>query len=361
MEIIVDRSKIRDNISTIRSICETAGLKPVWITKGCQAHPDLLSMLGPYGDDTLGDVRSANLKRIRATFGGPLMQVNIPSRGQIDETVRLADVTLISHPVHAQWIDNAARRAGKRHDVLLMVDVGNRREGAMPRAGGAMAEAIDRLAHVRLAGLGTSVGCYGGYRACRADLERLVQVAGEAERAVGHPLPVISAGSGTMLLALARRKGLPPRVNQLRIGAAVWVGEMPPTRTPIAGLHQDAFLFRGEILESGVKPSLPAEATGTDAFGRKVVFENHGDRHLILMNFGVVDTDPYDLTPRSPGVRIVGATSNYTICDVTDAAVPAEIGSALTFRMGYSAMARAMSSPDTVKRMAAETGSITGL
>jgi predicted amino acid racemase len=102
-------------------------------------------------------------------------------------------------------------------------------------------------------------------------------------------------------------------------------------------------------LEISRKPSLPAEPTGYDAFGRKVVFENKGERENALLNFGVIDVDIYDLTPKAAGVQIIGGTSNYTVCDVTECTEKLNVGDQLDFRMAYSAMARAMSSRYVLK------------
>ncbi|MBI9082828.1 MAG: alanine racemase [Desulfobacterales bacterium] len=349
MEVLVHLEKIRENLATIRGFCRQAGLQPVWITKGCQAYDPILSDLTVHTDEVLGDVRPANLARLRRAFSGKVMRVQISGAQQAGETVRSAHTTLISHPAHARWLGKAAGSLGITHDLIFMIDVGNRREGALPVAVSEMVREVAQIPHVCLVGLGASVGCYGGYRAGLADLERLVATALGVRNDTGLALDVLSVGSGTMLLDLVRQGRVPAGITQLRIGAAVWVGEMPPTRTAIDGLHQDAFCFCGEILESGLKPSLPEGQTGTDAFGRQVVFENAGDRHLVLMNFGMVDVDAYDLTPLEAGVRVIGATSNYTICDVTDAATAFSVGSVLTFRMGYSAMVRAMSSTETVK------------
>jgi predicted amino acid racemase len=127
------------------------------------------------------------------------------------------------------------------------------------------------------------------------------------------------------------------------------VGEKPPTREPIAGLYQDAFTWRGEILELARKPSRPLGPTGSDAFGKQVVFEDLGDRTKALLNFGMNDVDIYGLTPLTAGVRIVGGTSNYTVCDVTDCPRSLRVGVTLDFRMAYSAMSKAMLSPHALK------------
>ncbi len=349
MQVYIQLEKIRHNAAVIRGICRQAHLQPVWITKGCNAFPPILDVLAEDGRDMLGDVSQASLERARGAFSGRLMMAQLPDKGRVPGILPFSDVWLVSAPVHAQTIAAAARQLDKRQDLILMVDVGNRREGVMPGQVTAIAEAIRRIEAVSLTGLGTSVGCYGGYRAGRTDMEQLVAVARQAETDLKCRFEVLSAGSGTMLLDLATRGDMPPRINQLRIGAAVLVGEIPPTKTALPDLYQDAFIFRGEVLETAPKPSMPACSTGVDAFGRKIVFEDLGLRQLSLLNFGLLDVDSYDLTPLDKGLRILGATSNYTLCDTTRCERSLEIGDTLDFRMAYSAMARAMASERVAK------------
>lgn len=321
----------------------------MWITKGCQAYPGILELLSENAREMVGDVSQANLERVRSVFPGKVMMVQLPDRGKVSGILPCSDVWLVSDPVHAQIIASEAKRQDKKQDLVLMVDVGNRREGVMPDLVSMVAAKIREIEGVSLTGLGTSVGCYGGYRVGRADMQRLVDIAQQAEADLHCRFDILSAGSGTMLLELASQGKMPARINQLRIGAAVFVGEMPPTKAAIPGLFQDAFILQGEVLETAPKPSIPACSTGVDAFGKKVVFEDFGPRQLTILNFGLLEVDSYDLTPLTQGLRIIGATSNYTLCDTTRCDPPPAIGDTLNFRMAYSSMARAMASEDVLK------------
>ncbi len=349
MQVFIHLEKIRRNFAFIREICRKSGLQPVWITKGCQAYPGILDLLPEYSLEMIGDVSPGNLERARCVFPGKLMMAQLPDRKRVPRALPCSDVWLVSNPVHAQTIAAAAERQGRQPELVLMVDVGNRREGVMPDRVTATAGAIQAIEGVSLTGLGTSVGCYGGYRAGIADMQRLVAIAQKSEADLNCRFDVLSAGSGTMLLELVSQGQMPERINQLRIGAAVFVGEIPPTRTAIPGLLQDAFILRAEVLETSLKPSIPSCSTGVDAFGKKVVFEDLGLRQLTILNFGLLDVDSYDLTPLTEGLRIVGATSNYTICDTTRCDLLPDIGDTLDFRMAYSSMARAMASGDVTK------------
>ncbi len=349
MEVLIDLAKVDHNIAVIQEICHHASVQAVWVTKGCHSHPAVVELLASRGAAVVGEVYPANLRRLRESFSGELLLIQPPSRSQIGATLAAADIILVASVDNAVALSQAARSGGGRARLILMVDVGNLREGVLPDAVTGAVTRIRKLPAVDLIGLGTSVGCYGGYLADARDLRRLVQVATTVTLATGHRFQTLSVGSGTMLLELAAAGDLPPGINQLRIGAAFLVGDRPPTGKALPGLYQDAFVMRGEILELARKPSLPQAPTGTDAFGRTVAFEDLGERNRALVDFGMTDVDVYALTARGQGVRILGATSNYTICDVTDCPERLTVGSKLDFRMAYSAMVRAMASPHTEK------------
>lgn len=349
MQVFIHLDKLRYNLTFIREICRKADLQPVWITKGCQAYADILELLVETPGEMLGDVSPANLKRARKRSSGKLMMVQLPDPGRVAAIGACVDVWLVSDPAHARMIAGTAKQVGKHPELVLMVDVGNRREGVLPERTADTAAAILAIEGVALVGLGTAVGCYGGYRAGLADMERLVGIARKTETRLQCRFDILSAGSGTMLLELAAQGRLPERINQLRIGAALFVGEMPPTKTALPGLFHDAFILQGEVLETSLKPSIPAGNTGFDAFGKQVVFEDRGSRQLCILNFGLLEVDSYDLTPLTEGLRIIGATSNYTICDTTRCDPQPAMGDLLEFRMAYSSMARAMASDDVTK------------
>ncbi len=349
MEILIDLRKIRYNISVIQEICGKAGLQIVWVSKGCHSHPEVIRVLAEMNAEIIGEVYLSNLRRIREFFPGELMTIHCPALTQAKEVVSHADISVVSNPEQTLALSRASEELGKKQRLLLMVDVGNTREGVMPEDVLPTLRKILSFPGIELVGLGTSVGCYAGYCAGEKDLHRFLRIAREMEKAAVHRFKVLSVGSGTMLLDLIKAGKMPKGITQVRIGAALLVGEKPPTKEPIVPLYQDCFVFRGEILEISRKPSLPAEPTGYDAFGRKVVFENKGERENALLNFGVIDVDIYDLTPKAAGVRIIGGTSNYTVCDVTDCEEKLKVGDQLDFRMAYSAMARAMSSRYVLK------------
>jgi len=342
MQIVVDLDKIRANCVAIKEICDTARLQTVWVTKGCHSHSSIVRVLAEAGEGMVGASRVEDLDRMHGVFPGKTMMIRFASFREMADMVGSVDVITVSNIHHIETLSGAARAAGRRQNIMLMIDVGNGREGVQPEGAAKVVKRGIETSELQLIGLGTSVGCLGGYRVEIADLHTLVNVAESVCTETGWRAPCLSVGSGTMLLDLVRSGQIPPQINQLRLGAALLVGERPPTKEAFPFLHQDAFVLRGEILESGMKAPIRPDRLGTDAFGKTLIGCNAQSWRQALLDFGVVDVDVDDLTPLRPTCRIVGASSDCTVCDITACQEYLHVGSTLEFRMGYSAIARAM-------------------
>ena len=131
LEIHIDR--IAHNASAVISQCGAQGIRVAAVTKVMQAHPALLRALEGSGCVMLADSRIDNLKRMAEVGPGlPTMLLRAPTPGNAPEAVRWADHTLISSYQTAEALSNAAGMAGVRHKVVMMVDVGDLREGVWP-------------------------------------------------------------------------------------------------------------------------------------------------------------------------------------------------------------------------------------
>ena len=92
------------------------------------------------------------------------------------------------------------------------------------------------------------------------------------------------------------------------------------------------------------KPSRPIGQSGYDAFGNQPYFPDEGDRLRAIANIGREDVLIEGLTPIHKGARVLGASSDHLLMDVTDADPPVAVGDRVSFRMSYGAMLMAMTS-----------------
>jgi predicted amino acid racemase len=231
-----------------------------------------------------------------------------------------------------------------------MVDLGDLREGLWPDDVVSFVGQVLELTGIRIAGVGTNLSCFGGVVPNTDNMNQLAALAEGIEHTFGVQLDLVS-GVNSSGLELIAAGSMPPRVNHARIGEAILLGRETVHRRPWPGTRQDAFVLRAEVLERKVKPSVPIGKITEDAFGRRPVVEDRGERVRALLNVGREDVDVAGLTPLDPGVVVLGASSGYLIVDVTDAGTRIEVGDELAFHPNYGALLAAMTSPYVKKRL----------
>lgn len=344
MRIEVDCERIRRNAEAIVAWCATFGIDLVGVTKACCGHPEVARALLAGGVKMLGESRMNNVRRLRqAGIDAGIMLLRIPRPSEVDEVVRLTQVSLNSEVETVRALSRAAEVQRVTHRVILMVETGDRREGVMPEQALSAARAILEMPYIELLGMGTNLACIGGVVPTQENVQLLVDVVEGAERALGVRFPIVSGGH-TSNLDLLTRGEMPARVNQLRVGEAMLFGVNSTTYNPLPCPYQDTFRVVAEVIELQVKPSTPEGPITVDAFGRVPHWEDLGPRRRALLAMGEQDMRIDGLRPTWPGATLVAASSDHTVVDVTEADPPVRLGDEMVFDPIYAAVATAMAS-----------------
>ena len=341
--VCIDLAKIARNARTMVALCAEHGITVAGVTKGVCGHPAIARAMLEGGVACIADSRLDNLRRLSAAGIERCMLLRMPALSAVDDVVALSGMSLNSEQAVLAALSRAARRSGAVHDVMLMVDLGDLREGIWPDDLDTFVRAVLPLPGIRIRGLGTNLSCFGGLVPDADQMRRLVALAEQVEAITGRPLEWIS-GANSSALALIAAGHMPGRVNHARMGEAILLGRETVHRRPWPGTHQDAFVLHAEVVEMKRKPSAPVGERGEDAFGEMPAFEDRGIRLRALLNVGREDVMVEGLTPLDPGVDIVGATSGYLVLDVTEATQPVEVGGTLAFDLTYGAMLATMTS-----------------
>lgn len=349
LEIYVER--IAANARGVISQCAARGVQVAAVTKVMQADSALLRAFEDAGAAMYADSRIDNLRRIAAAgLGMPTMLLRAPTPRTADDTVRWADYSLNSSVETIHALSQAAQAAGCTHKVIMMVDIGDLREGLWPDQVVAAVVRVGQLPNIEVAGLGTNFACYGGVLPTTDKLQSLVDLRDQCRAATGLQLDILSGGNSANL-PLLDAGGMPGQINQLRIGEAIILGRNTVDRSPWPGTRQDTVQLVAEVIELERKPSVPIGETGQDAFGQRPHFVDRGLRLRAICNLGRQDVAPGALTPQDPGIIVLGASSDHLIIDVTDASVPLRIGDEVGFSPSYGGLLAASTSP-FVRKMA---------
>ncbi|MDR1509789.1 MAG: alanine/ornithine racemase family PLP-dependent enzyme [Synergistaceae bacterium] len=339
--LIVNREKVLENARTVEKLCRSNGIAVWGVTKGLSGDPRLASIFADAGFKGIADSRLRNLKKIKDSGCGlPLQLMRIAMRSEQEELVGIAGISLQSEVTTIMALDEICVRLGTTHEVLLMVDVGDLREGFWPDELPASAELLRELkGGVRLSGVAANFACASGVLPTSENMTALARYRDTAAGITGMELPTISVG-GTCCLDVIERGQAPREVNALRLCEGVMLGMDTAFNRKIPYLSRDALRITAEIVECKLKPSVPVGTVGLQAFGEKPVFSDRGVRKRALLGIGRQDVNIDRIEPIEDGVEIVTASSDHLIIDMTDAdcGVGCEPGDTLSFRPLYPAM-----------------------
>lgn len=342
--ITVNLRKLTQNTEVIVNKCKEFGISVLGVTKACCGDPEVARAIIEGGVDMLGDSRIQNIMRLKAAgISIPLCLLRLPMLTEVRDVVHYADMSLVSELETAKALSKEALSADVRHKVILMVDLGDLREGIMPQKLLQHAKKFAALKGIELYGLGVNFACYGGVMPTKEKLDELIGLANDIRKATGMALPIVSGGNSSSLTMLFKDE-IPAGVTQLRIGEGILLGRDTSDRNPLPGASQDAFGLNCEIIELQKKPSLPQGVLGTDAFGNKPVFTDRGIRKRAILAIGRHDIIIEGLTPEDKGAEILGASSDHLLIDVTDVKRPLAVGSIMKFDMQYGALISGMMS-----------------
>jgi len=349
--LTIDLERIEKNARAIVSICREHNIKVAGVTKATCGMPQVARAMIRGGIQEIGESRLENIHRLRASgINCPLILLRIPPLSEVDEIVASVDISLNSELSVIKSLSDAAERRGIVHKIILMLDLGDLREGIWPDDLMPMAREIIDLPGVRIVGIGTNLTCYGGVIPTWENMGALAEYARSLKARFSVKLSYISGGNSSSLSLLASGK-MPEAINHLRIGEAILLGRETVHRNPWPGTFQDAFLLSSELIELKEKPSLPLGEISENAFGVKSAFVDKGNIIRGILNVGREDVNVEGLRPVDRKLTILGASSDHLLIDVTAAGTSLKLGDRLLFEVNYAALLSAMSSVYVQKKV----------
>jgi len=351
----IDLDKICHNARTLVGLMADRGISVTGVTKATLGSPEIAAALLRSGVSGLGDSRIENIERMRgAHLAAPMTLLRTPMLSQVDQVVASADVSFHTELDVINALSSAARKAQRIHSVLLMVELGDLREGIMPDDLESVVRETLLLPNIALVGIGTNLGCCNGTSPDAENMAELSALADSIDATFGPVLDVVSGGnSGNLPWALGCTDG--GRINDLRLGESILLGREPLQRQPLDGLNTDAITLVAEVIESKTKPSQPWGVIAQTAFGNAPAKENRGAISQAILACGRQDTDPDGLQPPA-GIEILGASSDHLIVDSGGHRLT--VGDEITFQLNYSALLRCMTSPFVAKAVSSASSHI---
>ena len=343
--LVINLEKIRQNVRAMRALTSKAGLEMGIVTKSFTADRKIVETVVDEGVDFLADARIDNIKSY-ADLPVKKLLLRIVQDCEIEEVIKYADISLNSEIETIRKMDKEAQKQGKTHKVVLMIDLGDLREGIFYENEEEIlkvAEEINSLKNIDLHGVGVNLTCYGAIIPKNDNLSRLVKIAEKIEAKLGFKLPMISGGNSSSIYLIDKGE-LPKGITSLRIGEAFILGNETAYGNRVEGTANDAVLLEGQLVEIKNKPTYPIGEIGVDAFGQVPHYDDEGIAKRGILAFGRQDMVLDGLMPVDEKIKVLGASSDHTIVNLTHSDKDYKLGDIVNFRLSYGALLAAFTS-----------------
>ena len=340
----VNLDAIQKNAQVLCGICAKNGISVAGMIKFSDGDLQVAKAYRDGGCAQIGVSRAVHLRPLKEAYPETeTLLTRSPVRADLEVCARYADLSLHSDPDVLVALNEEAGKWGTRPGIILMLDVGDLREGVdnVPELV-ELAKLCESLPNLRLRGVGTNHACLNGVLPTYENLSFLVEGAEAVEAVIGRKLDLISGGSSINLLLL--RDGvnqMPPRVNHLRLGGTIANPRNIRVNRGVTfpGLREDTMTLSAEIVEIHEKASAPKGQSTKNWAGETVTQTDKGRRLRAILALGSQDIgDAAGLIPLEDGVEVVGCSSDHTIVDVTESGKTWRSGDILSFRTRYAHM-----------------------
>lgn len=276
--LTVDLAKIRHNTAQVVEKLADYNSVTYGVTKVLGGDPQVASAMLAGGVQGLADSRLQNIQKMRAAgIKAPILLLRSPGLSEIPAAVSLTDMGLVSDAAIITALNEQARAQHLIYQIILMVNLGEDREGIAPEKLLDLYQYATTLSYVQVVGIGTNLGCPSGKAPTKEQLDILVRLAALL------PLEnvLISGGTSIELPLLYEEKWEEEwlhRINHWRVGESIFFGWDIITKNLLPDFASDVCTFTAEVIE--VHDQRIVVAAGSEELGAGMAYPLDPNLHV---------------------------------------------------------------------------------
>src|SRR6056297_2222513 len=336
--IELDSKKLEHNYNYLKELLDKDDIKFGIVSKVLCGNKDFLEELINLGADQIFDSRIYNLKVVKSIDSNvETAYIRPPSKRSIKSVVQYADISFNTEYYTIKLLSEEARRQNKIHKIIIMIEMGDLREGVLGEDFVNFYGKIFELPNIEVVGIGTNLNCLNGVMPSHDKLIQLSLYEQLIEARFKRNIPYVSGGS-SVSLELIYKNVLPEGISHFRIGETLFFGNNLFTGEKIDEMEQDIFKLNAEIIELTEKPMVPTGEIGENVAGEVREFneENYGKTSFrAILDIGLLDIDPQNIAPLDDGVQITGASSDMIVVDLGTEEPDYKVGDLIPFKINY--------------------------
>ncbi len=339
--IEISLCQIQENARMLCELYGQKGISVMGVSKAVLGEPAIIEAMIQGGVKFIADSRLENIQKMKkAGISTQFVLLRTPL-SKAESVVESVDISLNTEIETLKKLSYYAKAHHKNHQVIIMVELGDLREGILPKDLYQFIRKTLTLSHLKVVGIGCNLACYGGIKPDAKNMNELSQLVEMLEKEFQLGLAIVSGGNSANYEWYKSAQDV-GKINNLRLGESIFLGCETVNRKVITGLHTSAFQLVAEVIESKKKPSLPTGERCQDAFGNVPTFQDQGIRKRAIIALGRQDVMVSSLKSNSQ-LEIIGSSSDHIILDNNNHNL--QVGDEVNFNMDYGGLLAAMTSP----------------
>jgi len=330
--------KLEHNYNFLVNLFQRYGKEWGVVSKLLCGNRDFLSEVLKLDITEIHDSRISNLKAIKSIKPDvQTVYIKPPAKRVIKSLVTYADVSFNTEFETIRLISEEAKKQDKLHKIIIMIEMGDLREGVMGNNLMDFYERVFKLPNIEVIGLGTNLNCLSGVMPSHDKLIQLSLYNQLIEAKFQRKIRWVSGGS-SVTIPLLMKKLVPVGVNHFRVGETLFLGNNLINGKPIKGMKQDVFKLFAQIIELHEKPIVPIGELGTNVAGETLEFDESDigkTSFRAILDIGLLDIDIKNITPVDKNIDFAGASSDMIVVDLGANKKKYKMGDFISFKLSY--------------------------
>ena len=353
--VTLSKSSLSHNYHFLQDLFQSHEMNWAPVLKMLCGNEKFLKYLLQLGDEQVCDARLTNLKIIKKLDPTKeTIYIKPPSKHSIKDIVTYADVSFNTEFTTIKWLSEEAKLQKKVHRIIIMIELGDLREGIMGESLIDFYKQVFKLKHIEVVGIGANLNCLNGVMPSKDKLIQLSLYEQLIKAKFGKKIIGVSGGSSVMVPLLLKGQ-IPKGVNHFRIGETLFFGSDLFENNTIEGMKDDVFQLQAEIIEITEKPVVPYGNIENNPSGEKTVIKENdfgSTQKRAILDIGLLDISKVDfLFPTDKTLEFIGASSDMLVIDISKSTTEYKVGDTINFKMSYMGALRVMNSKYIQKRL----------
>ena len=260
--------------------------------------------------------------------------------------MELADISFNTELETIKLLAQEAKKQNKIHKVIVMIELGELREGVLREEFINFYEQVFELENIEVVGIGANLSCLYGVLPNHDKLIQLSLYEQLIEAKFNRHIPFVSGGS-SVTIPLIFQNLLPKGINHFRVGETLFLGTDVYHNTTFKKMNNDVFALFAEIIELIEKPKVPMGELGSNVEGETYEFDNSllGETSFrAILDLGLLDVEQEHIYPKDKTIDFAGASSDMIVVDLDKNEKNYKVGDLIEFKMDYLGVLRILNS-----------------